>query len=184
MIHRRSLPPEPVHVATPARTCGAGPARLHSRGPHRDDGTADEGYSPPQSIMPAKELFAQAESAVPRGAAAAVRAFWQAAGMVLEVALFEVRPGEEEAFAAAYRRACGEVGTTPGCRSVRLTRGVESPSRFVLLVEWDSVDAHLRNFRATDRFVRWRQAVGPYFAAPPTVEHFTDVAADPAEPPG
>jgi hypothetical protein len=46
----------------------------------------------------------------------------------------------------------------------------------VLLVEWDSVDAHLRNFRATDRFVRWRQAIGPYFASPPVVEHYLDVS--------
>ncbi len=56
-----------------------------------------------------------------------------------------------------------------------MTRGVESPSRFVLLVEWDSVAAHLDNFRATDRFVSWRATIGPWFAEPPRVEHFTDV---------
>jgi heme-degrading monooxygenase HmoA len=100
--------------------------------------------------------------------------------MVLEVATIEVRPGEEDAFAAAYRRARPEVTGTPGCQSVRLTRGVESPSRFVLLVEWDSVQAHTDNFRATDRFVRWREAIGPHLAAPPDVEHYTDVAAAPA----
>jgi heme-degrading monooxygenase HmoA len=97
--------------------------------------------------------------------------------MVLEVALIEVRPGGEDAFSAAYRRVRAEVATTPGCRSVRLTRGIESPSRFVLLVEWDSVEAHLQNFRATDRFVRWRQAIGPCFAGPPVVEHYLDVPA-------
>jgi heme-degrading monooxygenase HmoA len=102
--------------------------------------------------------------------------------MVLELALIDVRPGEEDAFTSAYRRVRVEVVTTPGCRSVRMTRGVESPSRFVLLVEWDTVDAHLQNFRATDRFVRWRQAIGPHFAAPPTVEHFTDVPAEAAGP--
>jgi heme-degrading monooxygenase HmoA len=104
--------------------------------------------------------------------------------MVLEVALIDVRAGEEDAFTDAYRRVRGEVLTTPGCRSMRITRGVESPSRFVLLIEWDSVDAHLQNFRATDRFVRWRQAIGPHFASPPTVEHFTDVPAGPAAPTG
>lgn len=97
--------------------------------------------------------------------------------MVLEIATIDVRPGEEDAFAAAYRRARPEVATTPGCRSVRMTRGVESPSRFVLLVEWDSVGTHLANFRATDRFTRWREAIGPHFAAPPVVEHFADVGA-------
>ncbi len=68
-----------------------------------------------------------------------------------------------------------------------MTRGIESPSRFVLLVEWDSVADHENNFRATDRFGQWRAAIGPFFAGPPLVEHFTDVAsgvqtpADPAD---
>jgi heme-degrading monooxygenase HmoA len=105
----------------------------------------------------------------------------EAAGMVLEVALIDVRPGQEDAFAAAYRQARAEVATTPGCRSMRMTRGVESPSRFVLLVEWDSLDAHLRGFRGTDRFVRWRQAIGPHLAAPPAVEHYLDVPEAAAE---
>jgi heme-degrading monooxygenase HmoA len=95
--------------------------------------------------------------------------------MVLEVALVDVRPGQEDDFAAAYATAHPILAGTPGCRSVRMTRGVESPSRFVLLVEWDSVAAHERNFRASDRFPAWRALIGPYFAAPPLVEHFTDV---------
>jgi heme-degrading monooxygenase HmoA len=56
-----------------------------------------------------------------------------------------------------------------------MTRGVESPSRFVLLVEWDTVEAHEQNFRGTERFTAWRAAIGPFFAEPPHVEHFTDI---------
>lgn len=97
--------------------------------------------------------------------------------MVLEVALIDVLEGREEAFAAAYREARPLLTSTPGCRSVRMTRGVESASRFVLLVEWDSVDAHLDNFRATDRFTQWRALLGPFFDGAPRVEHFTDVPA-------
>ena len=97
--------------------------------------------------------------------------------MVLEVALIDVSPGQEDMFAAAYQRARPILAGTDGCRSVRMTRGRESPSRFVLLVEWDSVEAHLENFRNTDRFTQWRGHIGPYFAEPPRVEHFTDVPA-------
>jgi heme-degrading monooxygenase HmoA len=100
--------------------------------------------------------------------------------MVLEIATIEVRPGAEDAFVAAYQQVRQEVTSTPGCRSVRLTRGVESPSRFVLLVEWDSVQAHNDNFRATDRFTRWRTAIAPHFAAPPHFEHYADAPADAA----
>jgi heme-degrading monooxygenase HmoA len=97
--------------------------------------------------------------------------------MVLEVALIDVLDGQEVDFTAAYAEAYDVLASTPGCRSVRMTRGIESPSRFVLLVEWDSVDAHLDNFRATERFGRWRGLIGPYFDGAPTVEHFTDVPA-------
>ncbi len=95
--------------------------------------------------------------------------------MVLEVALIDVVPGQEDAFAAAYAKGHDVLAGTPGCRSVLMTRGVETPSRFVLLVEWDSVEAHVQNFRQTDRFTTWRGLIGPYFAGPPRVEHFVDV---------
>jgi heme-degrading monooxygenase HmoA len=95
--------------------------------------------------------------------------------MVLEIADIHVRPGAEQGFEQAYRAVRGVLTTTPGCRAVRMTRGIESPARFVLLVEWDSVEAHERNFRASERFSQWRAAIGPYFEAPPHVEHFCDI---------
>ena len=95
--------------------------------------------------------------------------------MVLEVGLINVVPGQEDEFVVAYGKAREVLAGTPGCRSVRMTRGIESPSRFVLLVEWDSVAAHLDNFRGTDRFATWRSHIGPYFDGAPIVEHFADV---------
>lgn len=95
--------------------------------------------------------------------------------MVLEVASIHVRPGTEEAFASAYRGAREIVAGTPGFVSIRMTRGIESPSRFVLLVEWETLEAHSQNFRGTERFAAWRAAIGPFFAEPPHVEHFTDI---------
>jgi heme-degrading monooxygenase HmoA len=95
--------------------------------------------------------------------------------VVTEIAVLEITPGSEDAFADAYREVRREVAETDGCRPVRMTRGVESPSRFVLLVEWDSVEAHEHNFRASDRFGRWPAAIGPHFARPPQVEHYVDI---------
>ena len=94
--------------------------------------------------------------------------------MVLEVALIEVRDGAQDAFEAGYAQARDLVAATPGWRSMRMTRGIETPTRYVLLVEWDSVQAH-EGFRASERFGQWRALIGPHFAGPPTVEHFTDV---------
>lgn len=95
--------------------------------------------------------------------------------MVLEVATIQVTPGSADAFVEAYRQARHLPAESPGCRSVRMTRGVESPEVFVLLIEWDSVQAHEDGFRDTERFGRWRALIGPHFAAPPHVEHYSDV---------
>jgi len=94
--------------------------------------------------------------------------------MVLEVALFDITPGSEQAFAAAFGQARALVEDTPGFRSLRMTQGIETPTRFVLLVEWDAVEDH-QAFRDSDRFPRWRALIGPHFANPPHVEHFTDL---------
>src|SRR3546814_14877642 len=55
--------------------------------------------------------------------------------MVLEVALIDVLPGHEDKFAAAYAQAQaqGILTADEGCRSVRMNRGIETPTRFVLL---------------------------------------------------
>jgi heme-degrading monooxygenase HmoA len=96
-------------------------------------------------------------------------------GSVLEVADIRVQAGTADQFVAAFREVRSVLAGTPGCRSVRMTHGIESPERFVLLVEWESIEAHEQNFRATDRFNTWRAAIGPFFEAAPVVEHFADV---------
>ena len=96
--------------------------------------------------------------------------------MVLELADFAILPGQEDDFIAAYGEAVTILGSSPGFRSARMTRGIESPSRFVLLVEWESLDDHVVGFRESDRFTRWRAAIGRFFDGAPQVEHFADVA--------
>jgi heme-degrading monooxygenase HmoA len=94
--------------------------------------------------------------------------------MVLEVALFDVIAGQQDAFAAAYLDARKQLENAEGSGQIRMVRGIETSTRFVLQVEWTSVAAH-EAFRASDAFGVWRGLIGPHFANPPQVEHFTDV---------
>ena len=103
------------------------------------------------------------------------RVLCDAARMVLEIADIAVLPGQEEAFIAAIGTGVAQLQASPGFRSVRMTRGIESRARFVLMVEWDDLEAHTVGFRESERFVRWREIIGPFFDGPPKVEHFTDV---------
>jgi Uncharacterized enzyme involved in biosynthesis of extracellular polysaccharides len=100
--------------------------------------------------------------------------------MVTEIADFAVLPGTEDRFADAIREGLALVADTPGFRNARLTRSIETPTRFVLFIEWDTLEAHTVGFRESENFTRWRALVGPYFDGAPHVEHFDDVVTHPA----
>ncbi|MEZ5121916.1 MAG: antibiotic biosynthesis monooxygenase [Solirubrobacterales bacterium] len=95
--------------------------------------------------------------------------------MIIERATLTIQPGGEADFEAAFAQARRVVGQADGFQSLRIARGIESPSTYLLLIEWDTVEAHMIGFRESDRFVRWRELIGPYFAAPPAVEHFEPI---------
>jgi len=85
--------------------------------------------------------------------------------MVLEIAVFTAHPGHEEQFAQAYGEAGKIITAAPGCRSARMTRGVEHPDQFTLLVEWETLESHMEGFRGSDQFGVWRGLLGPHFGA-------------------
>src|SRR3546814_10447859 len=63
--------------------------------------------------------------------------------MVLERAELQIRAGMEIDFATAMaERGLVVLRSVPGVESVRMGRGVENPGKFMLLVEWRSLDAH------------------------------------------
>ncbi len=92
--------------------------------------------------------------------------------MVLEHALIDVKPGTSEAFEAALAEARAVIGACPGFVSLRLHRGIERTDRYLLLVEWESLEDHTVGFRESQTFVTWRSLIGPYFDSPPDVVHY------------
>jgi heme-degrading monooxygenase HmoA len=94
--------------------------------------------------------------------------------VVIEHADITVSPSDEAAFEAAFERGRRAIARAPGHQWDRLVRQVENPERYLLLVGWDSVQAHM-DFRATELFTEWRAAVGPFFAGPVEVTHYQGV---------
>ena len=95
--------------------------------------------------------------------------------MIVERALMPITPGSEADFEAAMRQARDVVAQAKGFRSLRVTRGIESPSTYMLILEWDTLEDHTVGFRESDLFKQWRGLIGQYFAEPPSVEHYTPI---------
>lgn len=93
--------------------------------------------------------------------------------MILECALLDVRPGQETAFEAAFAEARPLIAGQPGFGSLRLERCLESPSRYLLLVEWARLEDHTEGFRKSAEFPQWRALLHHFYDPFPTVEHFS-----------
>lgn len=91
--------------------------------------------------------------------------------MLLERCELVIKEGSEDGFAAAMKdRGIGLLADFPGVRSVNLGRGVENPHKFMLLVEWESMDAHGAYNKSPISAV-FREMVTP-FSAGGSMEHF------------
>lgn len=96
--------------------------------------------------------------------------------MVIEIADFKVSSDQREAFSEAITRAAGTVlATSQGYRGHQILACRETPERFILTVQWDSVEDHMVNFRQSPAFADWRAIIGPFFTQPPHMEHFDTI---------
>mgnify|MGYP006149356767 FL=1 len=93
--------------------------------------------------------------------------------MILELADIRIHPGQQAAFEQAIEQGLNTVASkAKGFQGAKVNRGIESPERYVLQIFWDTLEDHTVGFRQSPLFTEWRAIVGPFFAAPPHVEHF------------
>ena len=94
--------------------------------------------------------------------------------MILEIADFRINAGQQSAFEEAIQRGVTTViSKSAGSRGWKVNHSIESPERYLLMIYWDNLDDHMVGFRQGPLFPQWRAIVGPFFAQPPAVEHFT-----------
>ncbi len=97
--------------------------------------------------------------------------------MILEIADIRIHPGQNAAFEEAIERGAREViSHAKGFHGFTVNKGIESTERYVLQIFWETLEHHTVGFRQSEAFATWRGIVGPFFAVPPTVEHFQLVA--------
>jgi len=94
--------------------------------------------------------------------------------MILEIAEIRITPGQQAAFDEAITRALATVASqAKGMRGYKVNKCIESPERYVLQIFWETLEDHTVGFREGPLFAQWRAIIGPFFASPPVVEHFT-----------
>ena len=97
--------------------------------------------------------------------------------MILEHVILPVRADRSAEFEEAFVEARLLVEASAGFRGLSLTRGVEQPETYLLLVEWDSVEAHETGFRGSAAYARWSELLHGFYDPFPTVTHFDSGAS-------
>ncbi len=100
--------------------------------------------------------------------------------MILEVALLDVRLGEESKFEVAFSHAQAIISSMGGYVSHELQRCLENPSRYVLLVRWETLLDHTEGFRGSGEYLEWKRLLHHFYDPFPTVEHFELIEANDA----
>lgn len=93
--------------------------------------------------------------------------------MIEEIADFRIQPGQQAAFEEAIHRGVTSIiAKSTGFLGYSVRQSIENPERYLLTIQWKTLEDHTVGFRESELFPQWRAIVGPFFAEPPVVEHF------------
>jgi heme-degrading monooxygenase HmoA len=101
--------------------------------------------------------------------------------MILEIAMLDVRPGQEADFERAFAQASAIIASIPGYMSHELQRCLENRSRYALLVRWETLEDHTMGFRESPRYEEWKALLHHFYDPFPVVEHFEPAVSETRE---
>ena len=99
--------------------------------------------------------------------------------MILEVAILNVIPGREAEFEDAFRQAQRIILSMKGYRSHELRGCIEAPNRYILLVNWNTLEDHTVGFRGSAGYQDWKRLLHHFYDPFPVVEHYKTVPGIP-----
>jgi len=95
--------------------------------------------------------------------------------MVLEVAILDVKPELRQKFEPAFREAQAIISLMPGYIDHELQKCLENENRYLLLVNWQTLEDHTQGFRQSEQYQDWKKLLHHFYQPFPEVLHFEKV---------
>ena len=92
--------------------------------------------------------------------------------MILEVATLEIKPNLNREFETAFVEASRIISAMPGYISHDLQKCIEVDNQYLLLVYWQTLEAHTVGFRRSPEYQTWKKLLHHFYDPFPTVEHY------------
>ena len=96
--------------------------------------------------------------------------------MIVEIALLKAKPGAAEQLRDGLCAARPVIARATGYRDIVFYQGLEEPESFILRVEWETLEAHMRDFRQGPLLAEWRSHFYHLLDGTPKVTHYRSIA--------
>ena len=95
--------------------------------------------------------------------------------MILEVAILDVKEGQQDFFEQDFKTASRYISSINGYIGHTLRKCLEKNDRYILLVDWESVESHEVVFRESEAYQNWKELLHDYYHPFPTVQHYETI---------
>ena len=93
--------------------------------------------------------------------------------MILEVAILNIKQGKSAEFEQAFSIAQNIISAREGYISHQLQKCIEAPDRYILLVNWETLEHHTEGFRQSQEYKQWSELLHHFYEPFPVVEHYS-----------
>lgn len=95
--------------------------------------------------------------------------------MILEAAILFIKPDLSNKFEVDFAKASQYIASVRGYLGHRLEKCLEVENKYLLLVNWNTLEDHTIGFRNSEAYLEWRRILHEYYEPFPIVEHYKTV---------
>ncbi|MBT3338969.1 MAG: antibiotic biosynthesis monooxygenase [Anaerolineae bacterium] len=95
--------------------------------------------------------------------------------MILEVATLNIKPGLDIEFETAFGEAQKIISSAKGYLSHQLQRCLENESKYILFINWETLEDHTEGYRGSEEYLQWKKLLHHFYDPFPIVEHYRSV---------
>ena len=92
--------------------------------------------------------------------------------MILEVAILNIKEGLSEEFENNFSIAKSIISSMAGYIAHELKKCIEQEDKYILLVQWETLEDHEIGFRKSEEYQQWKALLHHFYEPFPVVEHY------------
>lgn len=95
--------------------------------------------------------------------------------MILEQAILNIKPGQSDVFEETFKEAQKIISSKKGYIHHDVLKCIEEENKYLLLVEWETLEDHEIGFRKSAEYQDWKKLMHHFYDPFPVVEHYESV---------